>query len=125
MQAVIDAIDAGLLIAEIVQVVSNKADAGILDRAAKHGIPARHVAVAGRDREAYDAEVSAVLEQAGVQLVLMIGYMRIVSPAFVQRWADRCMNVHPSLLPEFAGGMDLQVWSVCDLAKFQGLSSSI
>ena len=46
-----------------------------------------------------------------MQLVLMVGYMRIVSPSFTIKWAHRCINVHPSLLPDFAGGMDLAVHS--------------
>ena len=62
-----------------------------------------------RTREDFDAEVTRALEDAGVQLVLCVGYMRILSPCFCQRWAGRCLNVHPSLLPDFAGGMDLQV----------------
>lgn len=53
--------------------------------------------------------MTEVFEQANVDLVLLIGYMRIVSPAFVQKWKYRCLNVHPSLLPEFAGGMDKDV----------------
>ena len=53
--------------------------------------------------------MSKALEDAGTQLVLCVGYMRILSSAFCRRWAGRCLNVHPSLLPDFAGGMDLQV----------------
>ena len=109
MQAVIDAIEKGTLNAKITVVVSNKADSGILDRASRHGIISKHIPVQGRSREAYDDEVNRTLEQHGVQLVLMIGYMRIVSAAFTDKWLDRCMNAHPSLLPDFAGGMDLQV----------------
>jgi phosphoribosylamine--glycine ligase/phosphoribosylglycinamide formyltransferase/phosphoribosylformylglycinamidine cyclo-ligase/phosphoribosylamine--glycine ligase/phosphoribosylformylglycinamidine cyclo-ligase len=109
MQAVIDAIEKGTLNAKITVVVSNKLDSGILDRASRHGIAIKHIAVGGRSREAYDEEVNRILEQHGVQLVLMIGYMRIVSSTFTDKWLDRCMNVHPSLLPDFAGGMDMQV----------------
>jgi hypothetical protein len=54
-------------------------------------------------------QVSAALAESGVELVLLIGYMRNVSPSFVKRWKYRCLNVHPSLLPEFAGGMDTDV----------------
>ena len=72
LQAVIDAIESGKLNAKITLIVSNKKDAGILERAAKHKIPCRHVPVNGRNREAYDAEVSACLKRAGVQLVLMV-----------------------------------------------------
>lgn len=53
--------------------------------------------------------MTQALEDAGVQLVLCVGYMRILSGAFCRRWMGRCLNVHPSLLPDFAGGMDLQV----------------
>lgn len=109
MQATIDEIEAGRLRAEIVLTVSNKADAGILERSKNHGIPAISIPAKGKTREAFDAEVTARLEGAGVELVLLIGYMRILSPAFCQRWAKRCLNVHPSLLPDFAGGMDLEV----------------
>lgn len=109
MQAIIDAIEAGKLNAKISVVVSNKKEAVILKRAEAHGIATKFIGAAGKDSEAYDDLVTAQLEQHGVQLVLMIGYMRIVSPAFAAHWANRCMNVHPSLLPDFAGGMDLQV----------------
>lgn len=110
MQAVLDAMEAGTLPgARIAVVVSNKADAGVLARARKYGIPAVAISSKGKAREAFDAEATAALESAAVDLVLCIGYMRILSPAFCQRWADRCLNVHPSLLPDFAGGMDLEV----------------
>ena len=109
LQAVIDAINRGTLNAKIAVVLSNKSDSGILGRAHEHGLPHKHIPLSGRTREAYDEEVTRTLEQHGVQLVLMIGYMRIVSPSFTNRWTDRCLNVHPSLLPDFAGGMDLQV----------------
>jgi phosphoribosylamine--glycine ligase/phosphoribosylglycinamide formyltransferase/phosphoribosylformylglycinamidine cyclo-ligase/phosphoribosylamine--glycine ligase/phosphoribosylformylglycinamidine cyclo-ligase len=108
-QPVIDAIEAGQLDAQIAVVVSNKADAGILERARKHGLPAVAVPAKGKTRAQFDAEVTRVLEAAGVELVLLVGYMRILSPPFCQRWEDRCLNVHPSLLPDFAGGMDLEV----------------
>ena len=109
MQVLIDAIAAQKLHAEIVIVVSNKKDTGILDRAARHGIQSVYVPSKGKTRVDYDLEVSAVLKEAGVELVLLIGYMRILSGAFVKQWENRCLNVHPSLLPEFAGGMDLAV----------------
>ena len=95
--------------ARIALVVSNKEDAPILERARQHGIRALHVPVQGRSREAYDAAVTSALEAAGVQAVLLVGYMRILSAQFCERWAKRCVNIHPSLLPAFAGGMDLQV----------------
>jgi len=112
MQPIIDAIAAGRLgslEAEIVLVVSNKADAGIVARAAEHGIPCETFASKGRSREAFDADVTRALEGAGADVVLLIGFMRILSDGFVARWAGRLLNVHPSLLPAFAGGMDLAV----------------
>mmetsp|Transcript_24738 Transcript_24738/g.33946 ORF Transcript_24738/g.33946 Transcript_24738/m.33946 type:complete len:682 (-) Transcript_24738:113-2158(-) len=109
LQAVIDAIEAGQLAAEVSLVLSNQAQAGILQRAARHGLPHLWVSAEGLSREAFDRVVTARLEQAGVDLVLMVGFMRIASAEFVGRWQGRCLNVHPSLLPRFAGGMDLQV----------------
>ena len=114
LQPVIDAIESGALRARIEVVLSNKADSGILERASKHRLNAVHVAAETADgkkkrRADFDAEVTELLERQGVQLVLMIGYMRIVSREFTDTWKYRCLNVHPSLLPEFAGGMDLDV----------------
>lgn len=110
LQPVLDAILAGQLNAKIVVCVSNKKDAPILARAVSYGVPVRFVpARTGSTREAYDRDVTAVFEEYSVDLVLMVGYMRIVSAAFVNRWNMRCLNVHPSLLPDFAGGMDLAV----------------
>ena len=112
MQAVIDAIEDGTLNARIACVVSDKVDAGILERAKKHNLQAMHIPVKTSEgkiktRVDYDAEVTSTFQNHGVQLVLMVGYMRIVSPLFTTKWAYRCINVHPSLLPEFSGGMDL------------------
>ncbi|CAN0536504.1 unnamed protein product, partial [Ectocarpus sp. 8 AP-2014] len=117
LQAVIDscatAAEDGGVNAEVVIVVTNKKEAPVRDRAKKHGIPEIFVASkvmsgVGRERAAFDEEVTKALEDAGVQLVLCVGYMRILSPEFCRQWAGRCLNVHPSLLPDFAGGMDLQ-----------------
>ena len=109
MQAVIDEISKGKLRAKISVVVANKPDAGILERAKSHGIPAVAIPSKGREREDFDREVASVLEKHGVQLVLLIGYMRFLSKWFVEKYRNRIMNIHPSLLPAFAGGMDLDV----------------
>ncbi|OQR98674.1 phosphoribosylglycinamide synthetase [Achlya hypogyna] len=109
LQPILDAIAAGELNASVEIVVSNKAAAGILERAASHKIPGVAVGSKGKARDEFDAEVSALLEAKKVDLVLCIGYMRILSAAFCERWANRVLNVHPSLLPDFAGGMDLAV----------------
>lgn len=109
LQAVIDAIQTHALDPEIVLIASNVGTAGILARAEQHGIKSLHVSSKGLKRETYDKKISAALKEHGVELVLLVGYMRILSDEFVDEWRGRVLNVHPSLLPEFAGGMDLQV----------------
>jgi phosphoribosylglycinamide formyltransferase-1 len=104
MAALIKAAEAADYPAEIVCVVSNKADAGGLKIAADAGIPTATVPHRGYpDRESFDRDVSAALEKHGVQLVVMAGFMRIFSPWFPQHWAGRLINIHPSLLPSFKG----------------------
>eukprot|EP01050_Picozoa_sp_SAG11_P041219 SAG11_NODE_18352_length_493_cov_1.395939_1_plen_134_part_01 len=98
-------IAAGRFEAEVAVVVSNISKAVILERARAHGVAAVHVAGKGRPREDFDAEVNKVLEDADVDIVLLVGFMRILSPVFVRRWEGRCVNVHPSLLPKHAGLM--------------------
>ena len=109
LQAVIDAIEAKKLNAKISVVVSNKEDAYILERAKKHDIKAVFVDAKGMEREHFDREVSNELEKHDVDLILLIGYMRITSPWFVRKYKNKIMNIHPSLLPAFAGGMDRDV----------------
>lgn len=109
LQGVLDAMAAGTLDAEIVLVVSDRAQAGILERAARYGVPTQHIGAAGLSREEFDARVTAAFRAAGAELLLMIGYMRIVSSNFVEAWRGRLLNVHPSLLPAFAGMMDRKV----------------
>ena len=109
MQAIIDAIEAGKLDAEIAVVISNKKEAYILERARKHGLNAVFINPKGKTREEFDREVDKELEKQGVELVLLIGYMRIMSPWFVKKWYGKAMNIHPSLLPAFGGGMDKDV----------------
>jgi phosphoribosylglycinamide formyltransferase-1 len=109
LQAIIDAIESNKLQADIKLVISNKEDAYILERAKKHQLPALHISGKNKTREEFDAEVSRILKVEGVDLILLIGYMRILSGQFVRDWENRILNVHPSLLPEFAGGMDLNV----------------
>lgn len=100
---------ANQLAAEVALVLTDRGDAPVLERAAKYGVPARYLNAGGFGREAYDDEVTAQLRAAEIDLVLMAGYMRIVSPGFVDAWRGRLLNVHPSLLPAFAGLMDLRV----------------
>ncbi len=110
MQAVIDAINAKKLNAVISVVVSNKADAYALERAKKHGIKAVFIDAKGKEREDYDKEVAKELDKSNADLILLIGYMKILSPWIVRKYKNRIMNIHPSLLPAFAGGMDKDVY---------------
>lgn len=109
LQGVLDALAAKRLDVELVLVISDKAAAPILERASAYGVATKFVDPAGLTREAYDARVTEALQQAGVELVLMIGYMRIVSDAFIESWRGRMLNVHPSLLPAFGGLMNKRV----------------
>jgi phosphoribosylglycinamide formyltransferase-1 len=94
-------IDAGLPIAAV---ASNRADARALQRAAEAHIPARVFAVADYpDREARDRELADWLLLRGVDLVVLAGYMHLLTQSFLERFPDRIVNVHPSLLPDFPG----------------------
>jgi phosphoribosylglycinamide formyltransferase 1 len=91
--------------AEIVLVLSNRPDAGGLVLASEAGVPTAvldHRSFCG-DRAAHEAEIDAVLRKSGVELVCLAGYMRLLTPYLVRRWAGRMLNVHPSLLPAFPG----------------------
>ena len=108
LQAVIDAIEAGQVHATIVAVISNKKDVAALERARKHSLPDLFVdpkPFVGRpdSREAYDRALLEVLEKHNVELVLLAGYMKIVTAVLVNAYANRMMNIHPSLLPSFPG----------------------
>ena len=109
MQAVIEAINSKKLNAVISVVVSNKKDAYALERAKNNNINAVFLEPKGKDREQYDKEIAKVLEQNNVDLILLIGYMRFLSPWFVNKYKNKIMNIHPSLLPKYAGGMDRDV----------------
>lgn len=91
--------------AEIALVLSNRPDAGGLERAAAFGIATAVVdhKPFGRDREAFEKAVDAELQAAGIELVALAGFMRLLSPWLVERWAGRMLNIHPALLPSFKG----------------------
>jgi len=123
LQAVIDAIEAGRVQAQIVVVISNKKNAVALERARKHELKDLFVdpkPFAGRpdSREAYDQSLLEILQQHEVELVLLAGYMKIVTAVLVNAYANRMMNIHPSLLPSFPG-LDVQKKAIdwgCKLA---------
>ncbi|HEY1802302.1 MAG TPA: phosphoribosylglycinamide formyltransferase [Terriglobales bacterium] len=89
--------------ARIAIVISNKADAGGLETARKLGLATLAIPSKGKDREQHDREVVAALQQHNVELVCLAGYMRLLSPWFVQQFPQRILNIHPSLLPAFPG----------------------
>lgn len=104
LQALMDAQDAGKLHSgEIVLVVSNNADAYALARAQKHGIEAVCVPRRGRKQAEFEQELTALLDARGIELILLAGFLCILSPAFVARWPRRILNIHPALLPAFCG----------------------
>lgn len=123
LQAIIDGIEAGQVQASIVAVISNKKDAVALERARKHGLKDLFVdpkPFAGQpdSRESYDRALLAMLQQHDVELVLLAGYMKIVTAVLVNAYANRMMNIHPSLLPSFPG-LDVQKKAIewgCKLA---------
>ncbi len=89
--------------ARIAVVISNKADAGGLETARRLGLGALAIPSKGRSREEHDREVVAALREHKVDLVCLAGYMRLLSPWFVQQFPQRILNIHPSLLPAFPG----------------------
>jgi formyltetrahydrofolate-dependent phosphoribosylglycinamide formyltransferase len=86
-------------------VIANKPDAGGLERARGFGVAAEAIdhKPFGKDREAFERAVDAQLKAAGVELVALAGFMRVLTPWFVNEWAGRLINIHPSLLPKYPG----------------------
>ncbi|GMH81149.1 hypothetical protein TrST_g11753 [Triparma strigata] len=107
----IEALANGELNAEIVAVVSNRSAAPILDKGRALGptVVSKFVSAKNLSRAEYDAECTSVLVAAGAEMVILVGYMRILSPEFCRFWENKCINVHPSLLPKHGGLMDLEV----------------
>lgn len=102
--AIADSIDAGSIPdARIVVVISNKADAPGIATARQRGLEAVIIPSKGRPREEHDREVVAALKKHNVELICLAGYMRLLSPWFVQQFPHRILNIHPSLLPAFPG----------------------
>ncbi|HEV8713563.1 MAG TPA: phosphoribosylglycinamide formyltransferase [Candidatus Binatia bacterium] len=104
LQAIIDAIEQGKLTAVIRVVISNRLDAYGLTRARHHGLPT--VVIPHKDfssREAFEAELIKTLQDYQVELVVLAGFMRLLSPFFIRAFPQRIMNIHPALLPAFPG----------------------
>ncbi len=103
LQALIDASFAESFPAKLVLVISNIEGAGGLFRAQSAGIATRTIPHDGKSREAFDAEMDAALRAAGVELVCLAGFMRILSDGFTRGWEGKMINIHPSLLPAYRG----------------------
>ncbi len=109
MQAIVDAISSHTLNASIQILICNKKDAGALVQAKKNNVMAVLIQSAGKEREVFDREVAQKLDESNIDLIVLIGYMRYLSPWFVKKYKNKIINIHPSLLPAFAGGMDKNV----------------
>ena len=104
LQAIIDAINQQQLTAEICTVISNRADAYGLERAKKYNIPT-HVLLnsAYNDKHSYDAALKKIIDIYQPALIILAGFMRILTPEFVNQFQDKIINIHPSLLPKYPG----------------------
>lgn len=110
LQEIIDRIEAKTLTdVKLTCVISNKKDCGAMEKANKHKIEAISINPEEKSREEFDKEIATELEKRNVGLIVLVGYMRYLSPWFVHKYENKIMNIHPSLLPAFAGGMDKNV----------------
>jgi len=103
LQAIMDACDRGEIRGEVVIVISDNPNAYALERARKKGIRAELITAKGRSREEHEMDISDVLSEMKVDLVVLAGYMRILTPWIIGKYEGRMMNIHPALLPSFGG----------------------
>ncbi|HVA00950.1 MAG TPA: phosphoribosylglycinamide formyltransferase [Terriglobia bacterium] len=118
-EAIARNVAAGKIPAKIALVVSNRENAPGLALARTMGLNARLIPSQGKDRETYDREVVAALQECQVDLVCLAGFMRLLSPAFVRAFPGRILNIHPALLPAFPG-LDAQKQALEGGVKFSG-----
>jgi phosphoribosylglycinamide formyltransferase 1 len=119
-EALADSVSAGRIPnAEIAVVVSNQPEAPGLKKAEARGIPARMIPSKGLQREAYDRQVAAVLQEYKADLICLAGYMRLLSAYFVAAFPQKIINIHPSLLPSFPG-LEAQRQALEHGVKFAG-----
>ncbi len=121
LQAIIDNIEKGTLSAEIAVVISDQSDAYALERARKHNTTAVHVSAKGYrgKRDDYDALLVQELQNRGVELVCLAGFMRIITPTLIHAFPGRVMNIHPALLPS-CPGLHVQKAALEHGVKFSG-----
>ena len=119
--AITEAVSSGILqgVAEIGIVIANTPEAQGLERARQLGLPTALFVSKGRKRAEHDADVAACLREHEVDLVILAGYMRLLSPEFVAAFPNRILNIHPSLLPAFPG-LDAQTQALDYGAKITG-----
>jgi len=103
LQSIIDACERGEIDGDVAVVISNMPDAFAIERARKHRIDAYCFPHAGVTREQHEADLIECLEQHQVNLVCLAGYLRMLTPVFINKYAGRLMNTHPALLPAFGG----------------------
>ena len=111
LQAIINAINSGDLKAQVSVVISDRSKSYILERARLNQIPSFFVSAKNKTRSQFDYQITKLLIKEKIELVLLIGFMRILSAEFCQKWHKKIINVHPSLLPKYSGGMDTNVHS--------------
>lgn len=120
LQSIIDNIGSGYLAAEIAVVISDNKDAGGIERAKKHGIPVERVNYKSfSSREEYDGEIVELLTTYNVTLVVLAGYMKVVTGVLLNAFKDRVVNIHPALLPSFPG-LHVQKKALEHGVKFSG-----
>ena len=120
MQAIIDAIDSSEIDASIELVISNRSSAYILERATNHNILNKFISAKDKTREQYDDLLISEIKNYNPDLILLIGFMRILSENFTNEFSGKILNIHPSLLPKYPGLMDLAVHqSVLDAGDSQ------
>jgi phosphoribosylglycinamide formyltransferase 1 len=106
---IVEAILSGELDASVEIIITNNKRALILDKAKKYGVDFSIIDHKNKHREEFDQQISKKLAEKEVDLVLLIGFMRILSTPFIEKWNKKILNVHPSLLPKYAGGMNKDV----------------
>jgi phosphoribosylglycinamide formyltransferase-1 len=120
LQAIIDAVEQGKLPVSIGVVISNVDEVEGIERAKRHGLPSRIIRhTEFPTRESFEKTLVAELDQHGVNLVILAGFLRLLSPSFVRRYPNRIMNIHPSLLPAFPG-LNVQKKAIDHGVRFSG-----
>ena len=127
LQAIIDACEGGEIDAQVVLVVSNNSDAGALQRARTHRIPDVHLSSRQFDsQEEFDTRLLEVLAEYKADLIILAGYMKLLSPTVVSAYRHRMLNIHPALLPSFGGkgmyGLRVHQAVIESGAKFSGVT---